>query len=282
MKWQNFIGHGVFIASVVITVLTIVGFRLFQRWRSRRSPLFGKQVGHVPGQQLQARIDNQHEELSFGMYVMMLALPVLYMVWTTLRIDWNRVRFGTGYGFWKFQRHDRMRQQARDGLLAERVTGMQLNRLMAQNCLVLHDLPCDVGNIDHVVVAPGAVFAVETKSFRKPKGGGENHRVAYDGQVLRFPDFTNSEALKQADRNAQWLRRFLREALAQDIPVVPAVSLPGWYIERTDAAKGASVRVFTPMGRGAEFLAFGPERLNATLRSQIASSLAQKYPQLEA
>jgi hypothetical protein len=58
------------------------------------------------------------------------------------------------------------------------------------------------------------------------------------------------------------------------------LALPGWYVERTDAAKGATVRVFTPMGRGAEFLAFSPERLDAHQRALIAQSLALKYPEI--
>src|SRR5690606_9303397 len=64
----------------------------------------------------------------------------------------------------------RLRERAHDGLLAERITGMQLNRLVAEGCRVLHDVPAPDFNIDHVVVAPGAVYAVETKSFRKPTG----------------------------------------------------------------------------------------------------------------
>jgi len=160
------------------------------------------------------------------------------------------------------------------------VTGMQLSRLVAKGCLVLHDLPSDVGNIDHVVVAPQGVFAIETKSFRKPKGDGENYRVRYDGKALHFPDFVNVDAIAQAERSAQWVQRYLRDKNMPETPVIPALSLPGWFVERTDAAKGAAVRVFTPMGRGAEFLAFPPERLDSHQRSLIAQALALKYPEI--
>jgi hypothetical protein len=293
MSWHNYIGHGVFVASILLTGLVVLTFRMLRKMARRRSPLYRKQIGHVPGQQLLERIEKETEELGFGVDVMILALPMLFLVWATTQIDWARVRVGAGeimfllgwalffaYGFWKYQRHARRREQARDGLLAERVTGMQLNRLVAQGCVVLHDLPSDVGNIDHVVVAPQGVFAIETKSFRKPKGDGENYRVRYDGKALHFPDFVNVDAIAQAERSAQWVQRYLRDKDMPETPVTSALALPGWYIERTDAAKGAAVRVFTPMGRGADFLANPPERLDKDQRSLIAQALALRYPEI--
>ena len=293
MNWHNYIGHAVFVVSVLLTAYVVLLSKQLGKIRRRRSPLQGKQIGHLPGQQLLDRIDKESEEAGFGGGAMILALPALFLVWTTMRMDWTRVHMGAteimflggwvlffGYGFWKYQRHARRREQARDGLLAERVTGMQLNRLVAQGCLVLHDLPSDVGNIDHVVVAPQGVFAIETKSFRKPKGESENYRVSYDGTALPIPDFVNVDAVAQAERSAQWVRRYLRDKGMPETTVIPALALPGWYVERTDAAKGATVRVFTPMGRGAEFLAFPPERLDANQRALIAQSLALKYPEI--
>ena len=101
-------------------------------------------------------------------------------------------------------------QSTKDGLLAERVTGMQLNRLLSQGCTVMHDLPADGFNIDHVVTASRGVYAVETKSFRKPKQAeqGQRYAVKFDGSLPQFPDFKEMEALAQAKRRAavaSWL-----------------------------------------------------------------------------
>lgn len=169
MKWTMFVGHAVFLVSAAITITIAVGFRWLQRRRLRRSPLHERRIGHLPGQQLLERIAKHDEEISLGIDLMLLAMPVLFMIWATYRINWDQVAFGIneaifiaawplffGFGFWKYQRHYRLREQARDGLLAERVTGMQLNRLVAKGCIVLHDIPADVGNIDHVVIAPRA------------------------------------------------------------------------------------------------------------------------------
>lgn len=183
------------------------------------------------------------------------------------------------YGFIKHFKHA---QNAKDGLLAERVTGMQLNRLAAEGCLVLHDLPAESFNIDHIVIGPRAVYAVETKSFRRPRGQGDTavHRVTFDGKALRFADFVNTAAVEQAARQAQWLKRKLQESLGMDIPVVPALALPGWYIDKTEAGKTSEVVVFTPMGKGADFLARGQEKLAPEQRRMIAQALAVRYPAL--
>jgi hypothetical protein len=64
---------------------------------------------------------------------------------------------------------------------------------MALGCTVLHDVPGHRFNIDHVVIGPRAVYAVETKSVRKPK---ENYKVIYDGERLHFPGFADRKRLE--------------------------------------------------------------------------------------
>ena len=281
--------------SLAFSVLTVFCIGLWKGRVERRSPLYGRQVGHVPGQQLVKR----HSEAGDGMLVsgllMYLPAPLMLLAWAMVRVPPERLRpdgatwiFVAGalllfaWGAYGFVKHFRLSQAAKDGLLAERVTGMQLNRLVAEGCVVMHDLPAENFNIDHVVIGPRAVYAVETKSFRRPKGQGDKevHRVSYDGKALRFADFVNTDAVAQATRQAQWLRRKLHESLGMDIPVVPALALPGWFIERTDVGKAAEVIVFTPMGKGADFLARGQERLAPEHRKLIAQALAVRYPAL--
>lgn len=293
MKWQMFIGHVVFLGSALVTVLAVLASRIMRELRKRRSPLHGKQIGHLPGQQLLNRIDKTNEDASFGFDVMIIALPMMFLIWATLQIDWSRVRFGIGellfiagwallfaYGFWQYQRHSKRKQQARDGLLAERVTGLQLNRLVAQGCLVMHDLPCGDFNIDHVVIAPRGVFAVETKSYRKPKHlpTGSRAKVHFDGETLKFSDFSTKKPIEQSRRQAKFLTNLLRESLGEAIRVDPAVSLPGWWIEKTEPGKATDVFVFTPMGRGCEWFSYGDEAISPPKRHLIAQALAMRYP----
>ena len=290
----------VFATTFVITAALIIACAATVRWArnrsNRRSPLQGKKIANLPGQQLMARITKHSEEMVTAFMVMYFSLPLLLFAWAIGRVDWSRFRFGFAemiflcagvalfvYGLWSYVRNLKAYQQAKEGQVAEQITGQSLNRLIGARCIVAHDVPCDGFNIDHVVIAPHCVYAVETKSFRKPRSSDDNShfKVVFDGTALRFPDFVDTHAVEQARRQSQWLARYIRESLAREIPVTPAVALPGWWIERTEAARRSNVRVFTPMGRGAEFLLDGDEVLDQSTRSLVAQAISQKYPNVE-
>ena len=295
MHWMNFAGLLPFFLSAVLALILALSYKAIKRRRDRLSPLASKQLGHVPGQQLMTKVADHEFDMMSGVMLMYMALPLMFMTWAGARIDWSAVRWGFdewlfliagaalfGYGMREYIRNLHARDRMRDGLVAERVTGMQLNRLIAQGCTVIHDLPCDGFNIDHVVIAPKGVFAVETKSFRKPKvrKQGEPAKVLFDGASLAFSDFSTRKPLDQSRQQAQWLARYLREALGEAIRVDPAVSVPGWFVERNEAAKTADVFVFTPMGRGYEWFAYGEPVLPAAKRALIAQALATRFPAL--
>ena len=297
MAWKQLYGILPFFVSSLLALSLALTYKLLKRRLSRRSPLASKQIGHVPGQQLVTRMSDHQTDMVLAVMLMYMALPLVFMMWAGSKIDWSKFHMGTmewiyitialgvfGYGLRDYIRNLHARDNIRDGLLAERVTGMQLNRLIAQGCIVLHDLPGDGFNIDHVVIAPRGIYAVETKSFRKPRNASDDkrdpgHQVSFDGNLLRFPDFATREPLEQAKQQAQWLQRWLREALKQDIPVTPALSLPGWYVSQSDDVwRNSPVKVFTPMGEGANFMAKDIIRLDPTMRSLVATALAQRFP----
>ncbi|MGY1530214.1 nuclease-related domain-containing protein [Luteimonas sp. A649] len=285
-----------FFASTLLALACALTFKAIRARSRRRSPLMGRKLGHLPGQQLLKRIADHHDQVVDGIMLMFLALPLMFTAWAGLRIDWAAIKWGGTetvflvvglgvfvYAFWGYVRAFLARDRASDGLVAERVTGMQLNRLVANGCAVLHDLPGDDFNIDHVVVSPRGVYVVETKSFRKAKHleGDEACRVTFDGDQLVFPDFRTRKPLDQAVRNAHWVARELRETLGRDVPVMAAVALPGWFVTRTEAGKRSTIIVFTPMGKGAEFMTWEPVRLSPDERGTIAKALAVRYPSLE-
>lgn len=295
MQWMTFAGLLPFFFSAVLALILALSYRALKKRRDRLSPLASKQLGHVPGQQLMTQVAEHEFDMMSGVMLMYMALPVMFMTWAGARIDWSAVRWGFheslflvggaavfGYGLREYIRNLHARDRVRDGLVAERVTGMQLNRLIAQGCTVIHDLPCEGFNIDHVVIAPKGVFAVETKSFRKPKERkqGEPAKVLFDGASLAFSDFSTRKPLEQSRQQAQWLARYLRESLGEAIRVDPAVSVPGWFVEKNEAGRTADVFVFTPMGRGYEWFAYGEPVLPAAKRALIAQALATRFPAL--
>jgi hypothetical protein len=95
-------------------------------------------------------------------------------------------------------------------------------------------VPGENFNIDHVVVLPNVIAAVETKGYTKQtaKKGRAAATVVFDGKRLQFPTFTSSEPLEQADRQAKWLAKWLTSAVGESVVVQPVLALPGWYVER--------------------------------------------------
>lgn len=83
---------------------------------------------------------------------------------------------------------------ARRGAEAEDLVTTFLNRLPSDSYVVLHDVPAQYGNIDHIVFRrDGAVFLIETKSHR----GTIDERRA-------------NEFVPQTHRNLYWLSDFLK------------------------------------------------------------------------
>ncbi|GAA3923726.1 nuclease-related domain-containing protein [Luteimonas lutimaris] len=292
----NLVMIGAFVLSVALMLAASIAVKYWRRRDTRRSPLHGKKLANLPGQQLVGRMNDHSDELLLASIVMYFSFPVMLLAWAMSRVQWETVQLRTmdwlfvigaiamfAYGLRRFVVHWGAKTRARDGLVAEQMTGQLLNRLIGPNCIVAHDLPCEGFNIDHIVIAPRAVYAVETKSFRKPRGSSDDshYKVTFDGEALRFPDWRDDAPVIQARRQAQWLARYLRESLGREIPVIPAIALPGWWIDRTEESKRSDVRVFTPMGKGADFLLTGQEVLDDSTRTLVAQAIALRYPAIE-
>lgn len=121
----------------------------------------------------------------------------------------------------------------RIGYEGEVAVAQELNQLMRDGAYVFHDVPADGFNIDHVVVWPKGVFAVETKARMKPKRdrGAEDAKVVFDGQRLQFPGWAETAPLDQATRQAKWLSQWLSSAVGDKVGVKPVLALPGWFVE---------------------------------------------------
>lgn len=131
------------------------------------------------------------------------------------------------------------------GFTGERVVGEELNQLIASGFRVFHDVPFEGFNIDHVLIGPPGVFAVETKSPRKRASikGVERATVYSDGQVLKFPTWTDTRFIAQTRRNAETLSTWLSSATGEFVAVRGILTLPGWRIERL---KPGDVNVLRP------------------------------------
>jgi len=118
---------------------------------------------------------------------------------------------------------------------AERAAGQELDRLAPLGYRVFHDVPVEERgfSVDHVVVGPAGVFAVETEGRATPRANGGESEVSYDGETLRFPGWRETKPLKQAVARADWVRAWLSTAVGEMVPVQPLLVLPGWQVKRT-------------------------------------------------
>jgi len=223
--------------------------RKYQQVKGYRSPFTGKFL-RSPGQSLNQKIAEINDEINIHL-VWMITIPLmLYAYYISL------LHFGTskpstmilvltiilGIGFTVYclinlLKHLNLRRSYQLGYEGEIAVGQELNQLMRDGYLVYHDFPAGKFNIDHIVVGPPGVFAIETKARSKPtsKDRTADAKVKYDGKCLRFPNRTDVESLEQAKRQAEWLSGWLSSAIGEYVGIRPVLALPGWFVERTSS-----------------------------------------------
>jgi hypothetical protein len=160
------------------------------------------------------------------------------------------------------------------GALGEQVVGRELDQLMRLDYRVFHDVQFGTWNIDHVVVGPRGVFAVETKTWRKPgKGVKSPVKIIFDGECLLLPgNRWDRKALEQARNNAQSLARWIARAAAETVKAIPIVALPGWALE---IRRYGDVAVFSSTNMGGPMINRGDENLTPDQVQRISFQLAK-------
>jgi hypothetical protein len=245
------------VAALAIVLAMMLGPMFVGMWfvlrrkrqarEARRSPLT-KNLLRTPGYTLQEKLDNLRLDTAFEIAKLVVlpgvALSILYVMALVkgkmepvgLLVALLAIVYAiAAYQIRSLLARSQQMDQLRLGLDAELAAGQELDRLMRRGAIVFHDVPGEEGkfNIDHVVVAPQGLFAIETKGYRKPvRGAGrDDARVVYDGQRLQFPDWQSTDPITQARRQASWLGEWLSKLMAQPIAVTPVLTLPGWYVE---------------------------------------------------
>jgi hypothetical protein len=179
--------------------------------------------------------------------------------------------------WWKWSK---VARNLRLGCRGEHAVAEALAALAERGYRIFHDFPeKTLGNIDHIAVGPGGVFAVETKSRsrRTAPPGKEDHKVQYDGKALRFPWCNDEKAVPQAERNARWLAEFLTKATGMPVEAFAVVVVPGWFVE---SLGNYPVRAMNAKYL-AKFLATQPPRLPADAIQRIAFQVEQRCRDVE-
>ena len=268
-------------------LLFVIGLLRFSRWRRRRRgqrPPFSDLLLRSPGHGLGKEIQDISDDIS-AYLALCCAFPLLFyaMYLSAFRAGpikiWIPVVFwiiGGAFTLWLIRKTYNLinqRRLLRTGMAGELATGEELNRLMLDGYHVYHDFPADRFNIDHVVVGPQGVFAVETKARSKRKKGKGDAVVVYDGEQLNFPSWETKSPMEQARALSGWLSKWMSKAVGSRVMVEPVIALPGWYVERK-SSKG--VPVINPKEVKAFFAGRKERVLDESMIKRICHQLEQK------
>ncbi|MEJ8567935.1 nuclease-related domain-containing protein [Elongatibacter sediminis] len=229
------------VLKLIFPLLLLGGLILFfwilvkrQRARKRFSPIVENML-RTPAQHLEAELDDLYEHMVLGINAIILPSTVAFLTAYSNPVAWIIAGLIALGGAWILRKTIHKSMQLRLAIDGEQYTGTELNYLMRAGAWVYHDIPYRYGNIDHLIVSTGGIFAVETKTFRKPARERELSRqstVVFEGKQLLFPHFQTAAPLNQACRHARYVQESIVRNLGLKVPVTPVVALPGWFIDR--------------------------------------------------
>lgn len=270
-----------------IPILILMGAVFIQFWWLDRSPRrdpLTSELRRLPGASTQARREEDMEDvvtkmawiamIGWILSVVMLQrlVPESGLTWKTM--DTINLALGlsaTVILTWLIVRKVPELRRMKQGVRAEQATAQELSEVLAGRNRIIHDVVAKGFNIDHVVITPAGVFAVETKSRLKPPAGqgADAVKVAYDGTTLIFPGWVETAPIEQARRQADWLARHLKAATGETFPVFPVLALPGWYVENKARITDDMVRVINPKNAAWLFIKRPPILDDAALQRAI-------------
>jgi len=246
-----------FVTIIILLLFATLWLTLrYARRRATFAPLTEQRL-RLPGHKLRIDRNRLREAIDDVFYLLIVALsaglfsivfkaPALAIVVT--------IAFTCAVSIWAMLRLKKLMSESRDlllGLECEEYVGQELNLLMRHGAYVFHDVPCDNGNIDHVVIGHGQALAVETKGRRKPRKGdsgrSREYEVSLQGDTLIFPSlnknssqeqYKDTKSVKQVKANADILAKSIKKHCGIDFEVIPVIAIPGWKINYPPYQRG--------------------------------------------
>lgn len=244
----------------------------------KRSPLLMSAL-RVPGQSIDLEIDDLAYDgvlapLLYALFALLLAgLEWSREVFTIKPAPWFYTVAAAGVCIFAAVRVPRTLTRLRAlrlGREGERAVAQYLEWFRTAGFFVLHDVPNDNANIDHVLLGTKGLFTIETKTISKPERGECKVRVL-DGRVRANGQVIDRDPLVQAKAQARWLSNFLGDSRFKPF-VQPVVVFPGWFVEPFDM-KAAGVWVLEPKALD-RFIESQPERHTREEVKAMASALS--------
>jgi hypothetical protein len=256
--------YWILLASMFVPMVTLVGIVWLANWRrslGKERPPVSEKLLRPAGESLRKeleRLDERVNDTLLWLFVGPALLTTVLLVQTpALKLSQSYVALGlmliasvVAFAFLarRLVLLLNVRRDFRLGFAGERAVAEELNQLMLDGCRVFHDVPMEpYGNIDHVVLAPTGIYAIETKARRKrpAPAGQRDHEVVFDGKLLNFPHYSDTKALGQAKHQADRLRMFLSKAIGEPVKVGAILTFPGWLVS---SRVKSEIKVLNPKG----------------------------------
>lgn len=220
---------------------------------NKKSPIKEKTLRH-PGQSL----DEKLEKLVYEGAVKYYFIAVILLIW--VGHDWliyylkspqnpmfiTVIALATVpfciYKLIKIYKETRSVILGREG---ERAVGQFLESLRADGCVVFHDIIAENFNLDHVVVSKKGIFAIETKTYRKPEKG--EAKILFDGEKISFQGAGKyDQHLIQVSSASVWLKNTIKATTGKTFDIKPVILFPGWFVESNEQGKKSGIWVLNP------------------------------------
>lgn len=213
-----------------------------------------------------------------GGYIVAGMLDTVYMGWEALVMF-----YAGGVVLWclaiiRWRLAMRRYEEIRWHISALKMVDEAVAPLIQRGHIIFRDFITDGLSVDHLIVGPKGVFALQTlvrPVLGKP-GQLQDTMVTYDGRTLFFPNEKEQLSVEQATRCAEEISDWLSERLDNPVAARAIVALPGWQIKRISAE---GISVINPNQMEALFQYIKPRPLAGPVIQQIVRQVEQHIAQ---
>ena len=210
----------------------------------------GATIKRLPGQALREEreklVDSLINEPAAFMLVgwIVLVLECLHVLGKIQPSIWMGVIVAFATTFYALRRMFKARREIRNyrkGEEGELIVAQAIEQnLIPKGYVVFHDIQLEKdgkrSNIDHLLIGENGIFAIETKTYKKPDN--RSPEVRYDGRELLWggvKHVRNGESeIDMAKRHARDAKILIDELTGLNVYVHPVLCAVGWCAKSTD------------------------------------------------
>lgn len=240
---DDLLNQGLSLLVIIGSVYSLLGLLFFRIWlhqKNTKLPVDRKKLKRVAAQTLSDQVNDNIVDLigliflSCLMVTTPFAIKGIAEMFASGKFNYITIimtMLGLAYVARKLWVKSNYLIKLKLGRDAELAVASELIELQSHGYQVFHDIQADGFNIDHLVVGPNGIFAIETKGRHKRIKDDTNYKVKFENNHLAFPSWFESKPLEQTKNQANWVNKWLYEATGFNTQVLPVLCFPGWFIE---------------------------------------------------